>query len=1364
MNFIRNNGKVKNIWLLAAMFTGVGLGANSVNADVKPAFSSDAGLIKPSISTKGNDINPRVSMPLGISGENVQKYFNIYGYQNGNSATWESDGTLTLTPDATSVKDNKNLTGTAYLGFAVNANSRFSLSATVNLGNKTAGDNGGEGIGFVFYPDYDNMNPSKPGNNPGTNEPGINYPGNSVSDPSSPGGWDPNKVVIPSGSYPIGRQQMGAGGPSLGVLADKNGPGYAYGFKLDTRYTEAGTYEKTNSSDPNYPQNSKLTYGADPAKFNSSDGKQSFGGYFYTKPAFGPDGQTTELRTLSSKADDFPIYSRKPSTKISEPNNNQLTRIKLDYNMGTLSVTYSDLNGSIIGMWETDIYNMDSYQNSAAKSDFLKFAITGSTSNSSNLQQIKFESLNYSAGGVITAKFVDDDTQQDIMPPILSNAQEARTVPLIGATQRVSEIEHQGNYYLTKVANTTYGAVTLGDGNYDTIYGIGSDDTVTYSFKRNEAKLVAKNVSIEQGDSWAPKDNFVSASDHEGNTVNFDKVTNTNNVDVNKPGTYQVTYSYTPKRLGPISNVATFSSAGPKNLRTVTATGKVIVAPAKVIKLNYVDQDGQTIADSYLSGIPNIMKKGEHQGKKGTQFTLNPVSKLSDGYEFVQAEKAGDTSHTPLTSNTLTFGDDAQEINLVYKSIATIKFVNDDDQGANLHDPLTQDSGNKDQVVELKDTKTIVDGIEGKDRYLGKIESGVTVTSAKDTNDKITSDGQPQVITYHFKNNQAKLTGKDITIAKGSTWDPASTLDKGIDYDGTEFNYSERTVNYTGTVDTSTVGEYTVTYKYTPKRPIPGANDSKELPEVTTTANVTVVDKQPITLEYVDQDGNKIDTKYLAGLSQDMASGDHVGSYGSEFKLEPSKTLTKDGNVSYKFVKAEKDETEILSGDYQKPYQLTFNETAQTIKLVYKNVLTIKFVDEEGNKLNDPLSQDGVPSGQAVELDNTQSIIGRIELTGKYYLDKAESDSGAKVTFAEDSKDKIQSNGKPQIITYQFKKSQAALKGKDVTIQKGESWTPAASFDKGTDYNGSNLTVDKVTCTGTVDASKDGEYTVTYEYTPKRPIPGTSAFKDLPKVTATAKVIVTPKEAITIRYVDQAGNVIDSKYLDGISPEMASGAHFGPYQSTFTLNPQANLTFDKDVYYQFVQAEKTGDSTHTKLPSNTLTFGNAAQSIDLVYKKAKSTITIHFIDAGKGKELAKDVKTEEIGSTPLDLSETSSYIKSKIPDGYVYAKDSEIAGNGLKQTPEVKFLAKAQDVNVYLLGKPVRFKILHRIYMNPSKDVKGLRDLDMEVRTGYQYDFSLNNKDHAAPRGYTLIPGQESKTNGTVERDTVVILYYSRIR
>lgn len=76
--------------------------------------------------------------------------------------------------------------------------------------------------------------------------------------------------------------------------------------------------------------------------------------------------------------------------------------------------------------------------------------------------------------------------------------------------------------------------VSLGDGS-----DIGTGNTQPVS----KSAINVKDSSIKIGDTWTAKDNFVSATNKDGNATTIDNVTITGTVDTSKAGTNSVTYS-----------------------------------------------------------------------------------------------------------------------------------------------------------------------------------------------------------------------------------------------------------------------------------------------------------------------------------------------------------------------------------------------------------------------------------------------------------------------------------------------------------------------------------------------------------------------------------------------------------------------------------------------------------------------------------------------------------------------------------------------------------------------------------------------------------------------------------------------------
>ena len=60
----------------------------------------------------------------------------------------------------------------------------------------------------------------------------------------------------------------------------------------------------------------------------------------------------------------------------------------------------------------------------------------------------------------------------------------------------------------------------------------------------SKAIITAHNSTIYAGDNWNPIDNFDSALDHEGNPLDFSKITVTGTVNTSQPGVYPIVYRY----------------------------------------------------------------------------------------------------------------------------------------------------------------------------------------------------------------------------------------------------------------------------------------------------------------------------------------------------------------------------------------------------------------------------------------------------------------------------------------------------------------------------------------------------------------------------------------------------------------------------------------------------------------------------------------------------------------------------------------------------------------------------------------------------------------------------------------------------
>ena len=70
-----------------------------------------------------------------------------------------------------------------------------------------------------------------------------------------------------------------------------------------------------------------------------------------------------------------------------------------------------------------------------------------------------------------------------------------------------------------------------------------AEATATIKVLADQTTVTVKDTVIYVGDSWTGKDNFVSATDRDGQKLEFDQIILNGSVDTKKVGTYQVDYS-----------------------------------------------------------------------------------------------------------------------------------------------------------------------------------------------------------------------------------------------------------------------------------------------------------------------------------------------------------------------------------------------------------------------------------------------------------------------------------------------------------------------------------------------------------------------------------------------------------------------------------------------------------------------------------------------------------------------------------------------------------------------------------------------------------------------------------------------------
>ncbi|MBC6296735.1 DUF5011 domain-containing protein [Listeria sp. FSL L7-1517] len=310
----------------------------------------------------------------------------------------------------------------------------------------------------------------------------------------------------------------------------------------------------------------------------------------------------------------------------------------------------------------------------------------------------------------------------------------------------------------------------------------GVSTTVQITVKEILTAVNAHDSTIYTGDTWSSADNFDSALDKDGNTLDLADVTVTGTVDTNQAGTNQVTYTY--------DGVST----------TITVTVKENKSGISAHDSAIYVGDNWTAKDNFDSAYD---KDGNPVAFEDVKVTEKPI---------VNTNKAG------AYQVTYSYGKVSKTITLTVKEIQT---------AVNAHDA----------VLYTGDNWTAADNFDSaRDKDGNSVSfSGIQVNGTVDTTQAgiypvtYSYDGVSNTINVTVKDPQTAVHAHDSVIYTGDTWTAADNFDSATDKDGEAVAFQKVAVSETPTVDPNTVGVYQVTYSYD---------------GVATTINVTVEPRQ----------------------------------------------------------------------------------------------------------------------------------------------------------------------------------------------------------------------------------------------------------------------------------------------------------------------------------------------------------------------------------------------------------------------------------------------------------------------------------------------------------------------------------------
>ena len=591
----------------------------------------------------------------------------------------------------------------------------------------------------------------------------------------------------------------------------------------------------------------------------------------------------------------------------------------------------------------------------------------------------------------------------------------------------------------------------------------GVTSTATITVKANQTAVNVHDSTIYVGDNWEAEDNFDSALDKDGNSVDFQDLTvDTSQADTSKAGSFEVTYTYDG------------------------VTSKAIVTvKEKMTAVNVHDSmiyvgDNWEAEDNFDSALD----------KDGNDIAFSDLT--------VDASKA-DTSKAGSFKVTYTYDGETSTAIVTVKEKMT---------AVNVHDSMIYVGDN----WEAEDNFDSALDKDGNDVAL----SDLTVDVSKADTSKAgsfevtyTYDGVTSTATITVKEKMTAVNVHDSTIYVGDNWEAEDNFDSALDKDGNDVDFSALTVD-ASKADTSRVGSFKVTYSYD---------------GVTSTATITVKEKMTAvnvhdTTIYVgdkweaednfdsalDKDGNDVD---FSALTVDASKADT--SKAGIFEV----TYTYDGitstatiTVKEKMTAVNVHDSTIYVGDSwqaEDNFDSALDKDGNSVDFQDLTIDTSKADTSKAGIFEVTYTYDGVTSKAIVTVKEKQTAVNVHDSTiyvgdswqAEDNFDSALDKDGNDVDFSALTVDASKADmGKAGTfeVTYMYdgvtstaiitvKEKMTAINVHDSTIYVGDKWTAKENFDHALDKAGKKVVYEDLTVDASqVDTSKAGSYEVSYSY------------------------------------------------------------------------------------------------------------------------------------------------------------------------------------------------------------------------------------------------------------------------------------------
>lgn len=754
-------------------------------------------------------------------------------------------------------------------------------------------------------------------------------------------------------------------------------------------------------------------------------------------------------------------------------------------------------------------------------------------------------------------------------------------------------------------------------GNYTITYSgqNGKTATLTIHVTGDKIKLVPQDVVLTVGDTFDKTSGLKSATDEHGNSGDMTtiNITESDNVDTSKAGTYTVTYSY--------YGVTTTANVTVKN----NSNDGIYIDESK---LNRYQNDDFSSTDL----INYVMYNGEEVDKSQVTATydtskINTVGTFDVTYTYKELTKTVTvTVNEDKSSLSFQDGSDSEEVSS-YSSqynepFKRLTFKYPDGTSGTGYTFISKKIGSVKAICTEGNVSTSAVAVNYYKNQVGTVVYTITYR------------GHTITSTHHVLPIQTSVKVKDTTLVVDSdTWKVDDNFVSATTYDGIDAKYD----SVSGSVPTDASGVVNKLGVYQVKYTKYGVHSNNRDEDISATATIRVVkDQSQINLKAMtiySGESWKASDQFVSGLTKtgEALSKDDVATDVANTSGKP---------ISYTITDSDGKQVDTINNTKSGKYTITYQYGAIT----KSTTLTV------------------VTYTPTINVHNS-SVYVASDWTAADNFDLAYTAAGKRLTIADLTVDAsavdLNNPGVYQVkYTYGETTATAELTVKerhlginvhDSKIVIGSSWSASDNFDSASDSDGNPVTFDQLTTSvtdeagkavDTIDTSKAGTYTVTYDYTDST---NTST-------QSTAKVTIYSAADLQVTDVRIPINTDWDPSLAFIAATSPSGV---------------SQTWDQ--IKEDVTFTGTVDSTVAKSYSLTYTYEG-------ITKGVKVTVV--------GERTLTVPKSTDFGS--VTLGPTSSALNLTYPGGDIKVEDSVENSKGWTLTAKVS--DSTSDFNQYLMN------------------------------------------------------------------------------